>query len=114
MHEASIAQNIIEDIEQRIDSGEISGRVRTIYLSVGRLTAVVPDNLRFVFEVLAGDSALAGAALSIEHVPVRIRCLDCNAEIEMEDIDFHCGRCGSANVDIASGRELMIESVEVD
>jgi hydrogenase nickel incorporation protein HypA/HybF len=114
MHEASIAHNIIEDIGKRIESGEIHGRVRTIYMSVGRLTTVVPDNLRFLFEVLAEDSVLAGASLAIEHVPVRIRCGDCGTETELKDIDFHCARCGSAGVDITAGRELMIESVEVE
>lgn len=114
MHEAAIAQNIIEELGGRIENGEINGRVRTIYVSVGRLTAVVPDNLCFLFEVLAEDSVLAGASLAIEHIPVRIRCIDCKADVEIEDIDFHCTRCGSANVDIASGRELMIESVEVE
>jgi hydrogenase nickel incorporation protein HypA/HybF len=114
MHEASIAQNIIEDIGKRIESGEINGRVRTIYVYVGRLTTVVPDNLRFLFDVLAEDSVLAGASLAIEHIPVRIRCSDCGTEAELDDIDFHCPRCGSDRVDMISGRELVIESVEVE
>jgi len=114
MHEASIAQSIIENLERRIVEGQIAGRVCCVYLMVGRLTAVVPDNLQFMFGVLARDSVLNDARLEIELVPVRARCRTCRAEFEIEDIYFLCAACGSANLDILSGRELLIESVEVE
>jgi hydrogenase nickel incorporation protein HypA/HybF len=114
MHEASIATHLIQAVERRIDEGEITGRVRSIFLRVGRMTAVVPDNLRFLFGVLAEGSAVEGAELEIEEVPIRGRCRACEAEFEIHDICFFCSQCGSSDVDITSGRELMIVAVEVD
>ncbi|MFH1755708.1 MAG: hydrogenase maturation nickel metallochaperone HypA [Candidatus Latescibacterota bacterium] len=114
MHEASIAQHIIEDIERRIEAGDIKGRIRTIHMSVGRLTTIAPENLQFLFEVLSADSILAGSQLAVEHVPLRLKCAACRAEYEMENVDFRCIYCESHDVDILTGRELIIESVEVE
>jgi hydrogenase nickel incorporation protein HypA/HybF len=114
MHEASIAQSIIETIEGRIAAGDITGRVRAITLTIGRLTTVVPDNLCFLFQVLAEDTVLNGVKLEIDHVPIRVVCRACRARYEIKDVDFRCPRCNSPDLDIVSGRELMIESVEVE
>jgi hydrogenase nickel incorporation protein HypA/HybF len=114
MHEASLAQCIIEDLERRIEEGEIAGRIRGVYLAVGRLTAVFPDNLRFLFQVLAKGSALEGARLDIEQVPILARCMSCGTHFEIEDVYFSCTGCGSPDVDVLRGSELQIESVEVD
>jgi len=114
MHEAGIAQNIATAIQERIASGEISGRVRTICLRVGRLTAVIPDNLRFMFEVVTRDTELAGVQLEIELIPVRGHCAACNADFEIDEVNFWCNACHSPRVTLLSGQELSITAVEVD
>ena len=114
MHEAGIAQNIATAIQQRIDSGEIAGQVRTICLQVGRLTAVIPDNLRFMFEVVTRDSPLAGVQLEIELIPVRGHCAACGADFVIDEVDFWCSACRSPRVELRSGQELSIVAVEVD
>lgn len=114
MHEASIATHLIRALERRIEEGEIAGKVRGISLRVGRMTAVVPENLRFMFGVLSEGSELEGAKLEIEEVGIRGRCRACEAEFDIQDICFLCVRCGSAEIDITSGRELMIIAVEVE
>lgn len=114
MHEASLAQNIIEDILGRIERGQIPDRVRSVNLLVGRLTAVVPANLQFLFDALARDSALEGARLDIELVPIRACCTSCEEYFEIEDVYFSCRQCGSPDVQVLGGTELLIESVEVN
>jgi len=114
MHEASIAQAIMGEIERQLDEGKILGRVQTVYLRIGQLTAVVTDNLRFMFEVIAKDTVFEGVELQIEDVPVRGVCRDCEAAFEIEELRFSCLQCGSGEVDIVSGRELMIEAVEIN
>ena len=113
MHEAAIAENIIRTVEDLIDRGEVAGEVKSVNLRVGRLTAVIPENLRFLFTVLAEGSALEGAELQIECVPIRCRCRPCGSEFEVSEVYFSCPQCHSPEVDIMTGRELMIEAVEV-
>jgi hydrogenase nickel incorporation protein HypA/HybF len=114
MHEATIACHLIEAIGRRIDDGEISGAVNRIHVRVGRMTAVVPDNLRHLFALLAEGSAVEGAELEIEEVPVRARCRACGTEFDIEGVRFDCRDCGSSDTDVVSGRELKIVAVEVN
>jgi Zn finger protein HypA/HybF involved in hydrogenase expression len=48
--------------------------VERINLKVGKLAAVVPDSLKFCFEVAAKNTPLEGAILHIEEIPVTARC----------------------------------------
>jgi hydrogenase nickel incorporation protein HypA/HybF len=113
MHEASIARHLIEAIGRRIDEGEIVGEVEKVYVRVGRMTAVVPDNLRRFFDILAPGSPLDGAELSIEETPIRAKCRDCGVVFSLKGADFECAECGSGDSEVVSGRELTIVGVEV-
>jgi len=77
------------------------------------MAAIVPDSLRFCFEIAAKDSLLSGAVLHIEEVPVRARCKECDAEWTIHEAVFQCQQCNSGQLDIISGRELNIESIEI-
>lgn len=113
MHEASIAQSIIDQITDLRQQGVIDGELERIRLKVGRLSTVVPDYLTFIFGVMVQDTDLHGVELEIEDIPVRARCQACGAEDEVLEACFLCGRCGSPELDILTGRELLIDSVEV-
>ena len=114
MHEAAIASAIIDAVTERLDAGLVEGRVRVVCLRIGRLTAVVPENVKFMFEVLSRDTPLAGASLHIENVPLRCGCRDCGKESELDEPFLACPACGSGAVDVLSGRELLIEALEVE
>lgn len=114
MHEATIAQNVIDSVCQLIDTGTITGRLSAVVLKVGKLTAVVPEHLQFMFGVLAEDGPLRGVRLQIEEVPIRVRCAVCGNEAEIEEVNFICSRCGSVEIAILSGRELIVDAVEVE
>ena len=114
MHEAAIASNIITALTERLEDGRITGRIKVVNLRIGRLTAVVSENLRFLFEIMAQETKLAGATLAIEDVPVRAHCKACGAEFEIDELFFFCRQCNSPDLEIRSGRELDIASVEVE
>ncbi len=114
MHEVGIAQTIIESVVTRLREGEVRGRVRAVHLRLGRMSTVVPDNLRFSFGVLAKDSELRDARLEIEEVPVRARCRACGEGFEVGEPCFLCGKCGSPDLEILSGNELVIDALDVE
>lgn len=113
MHELSICQGIIE-----VAAGALEGMppplppVSRVNVRIGRLTAVVPDSLRYYFELLTPGTALDGATLVIDDVPARGTCADCGARFEIEILSFTCPACGGGFVDLISGRELQVVSVE--
>lgn len=113
MHEASIVQSLVEEVESILKSSNGS-RVVRIHLKIGKLTAVVPDVLLFMFEAIVPGTKLEGAKLTMEEVELRAKCKACGAEDDILEIGFFCGSCGSADVDIIAGRELLIDSLEVE
>ena len=114
MHEASIVSSLIREVSDRIDDGRLEGSVRAVYLRVGRLTATIPTSLRFFFDVLKRETALEGARLEIEEVPVACVCRGCGTRFEVRHSSFRCTQCLSLDVEVVAGRELMIQAVEVE
>lgn len=107
MHELSIAQSIVEMVCER--AGE--ARVQRLTLVIGKLAAVMPDALRFCFDVCAEGTVLEGAALEIIEPPGRGRCPDCGREQEMTSLFDACA-CGAAGLDCIGGDELRIKEME--
>jgi hydrogenase nickel incorporation protein HypA/HybF len=115
MHEMGIALQIIDIAAASVPAELRAARARIarVNLKIGKLAAVVPESLRFCFEIASKDTALAGAELSIEELPVTARCRDCQETWTLEEPAFACRACRGGNLEILSGRELDIVSIEV-
>ena len=66
MHELSIALSLIDAVCEELPRLGAATCVRSIRIRVGPRSGVVPDALRFAFDVAVADSPLAGARLDIE------------------------------------------------
>lgn len=113
MHEMGIALQIVEIATASLPADLGEARVAAVNLKVGKLAAVVPESLRFCFDVAVKDTPLTGAKLVIEEVPVVASCKDCRAQWTIDEPVFICKTCESGSLEILSGRELDIESIEV-
>jgi hydrogenase nickel incorporation protein HypA/HybF len=108
MHELSIAASVVEAVLERTGEQQVSA----VRLVVGRLSGVVPDALSFAFEIATTGTRLEGAALEIDEPSGRAHCRDCRSDFAVDDLILLCD-CGSADVEVVSGRELQVASVEV-
>ena len=108
LHELAITQSVVDAVLER--TGE--RRVTTVRVKVGRLAGVVPEAMRFCFDLVTAGTPLDGASLEIEQPPGRARCRACGADFELVDLILLCP-CGSADVELTTGRELQVSSVEV-
>lgn len=108
MHELSITQSVIDAVVEKMDGAT----VKSVRLEIGKLSGVVPDSVRFCFDVICAGTMLEGARLDIDETPGLARCRDCAGEFALDDLIMLCP-CGSANVEILAGRQLRIKSVEV-
>ena len=110
MHELSIADAVVT-----IARDHARGRrVSAVDVKIGRLRQVVPDALELAFELVAAGTEVEGAELRVEHVPVRVRCARCAAESEAPEFPLACAECGSLDVDVVGGDELLVESLEIE
>ncbi len=108
MHELSIAQSIVDTVCER--AGERP--VHSVMIRVGALTAVVPEAMRFCFDLAVAGTVADGARLDIERRPGTVHCRRCGADTTLDDPILLCC-CGSADVAVTAGRELQIVSMEV-
>lgn len=88
-------------------------RISKIRLRVGQLTQVVPDCVQFYLDLLTKDTIAAGVKLEVDEVPLVVQCKVCGTSASLDSFDFACQKCGSPT-DIVSGRELYIDSIEVE
>jgi hydrogenase nickel incorporation protein HypA/HybF len=109
-----IAMEIVQITKDSIPESLKGARVERINLRIGRLAAVVPDSLTFCFAVASQGTPVEGAVLNIEHLPVEAACRDCGNRWEIEETVFWCPVCRSGSVEVLSGRELDIVSIEIE
>lgn len=113
MHELALVQSIIEIVEQEIEKHNIV-KLRAIHLSVGTMCCVVPEQMKFCFEILTANSSLMNTELIIRIVPNVYRCQVCQTEFSAEKIISNCHFCRQENPELISGRELLVEFLEVE
>lgn len=99
------------DIAAR-DAG--ADKVLKVSLSVGVMTEAIEDALRFAFEALSENTLCDGAELDINMVQPRSECLECGTEYEHDRLHMLCPECGSFATKLLAGKELRIDSIEVD
>ena len=114
MHEMGIAMEIVDIAKASIPADMQGARVQRVNLQVGKLSAIVADSLRFCFDLVVKGTSLEGAELAIEEVPVVARCRDCQTQWTVTEPVFTCQSCQGGAIDILSGRELDIKSIEIE
>ncbi len=113
MHELSITQGILDIAAKK--AGEAGAkRVARINIVTGELSGIVDDCVEFYFDFLSKDTVAAQAKLSFQHPPTQLRCRKCTNVFTPGDLDWTCPRCREKAVEIISGRECYVESIEVE
>ena len=113
MHELGITENIVNIALTKASEAQAK-KVIQINLVVGELSGLVPDCIQFYFDPLSKDTIAQGALLNFESVPVQLRCRNCSTVFQPQDTLWSCPKCKSQSVEISKGRELYIESMEVE
>jgi hydrogenase nickel incorporation protein HypA/HybF len=114
MHEMSIVQALIEQVEAEVEKSGQPGRVVGLDLVVGRLSGVHVDSIRFAYEILAPGTILEGSTLRISEPAAYSDCRECGAREAIEDLSMYCPRCGSGEIVIDGGRDLVLQSIELE
>ncbi len=67
----------------------------------------------FSFDLITGDTPLAGVKLHITDLPIVIYCPTCECLQELPGVQqFQCPVCQTPSADIRQGQELDIDSIE--
>ena len=121
MHEFSIMVDIVEAALKSIESYEIEN-VEKVFLDVGELTFLNPEQLQFSFQVLTQDNALKGANLIIKEKEAQIECSSSGYRGGMMDnpeenhsgfVRLSCPKCNGI-VNILSGKECILSRIQMN
>lgn len=108
MHELGVTRNIVAIVSEHAGDKKVS----RVLLEIGRLSAIMPDAIRFCFDVCSKNTPLENATLQINEVPGLARCKECGNEFEIEQLFGRC-KCGSNHIQCIAGEEMKIKEMEV-
>ena len=113
VHELSITQSILDLV---VGEAEKQGarKITLIRLKVGELTNVDPASVEFYLEIIGKGTIAEGAKLEAEMLPLAAECNECGHRFLVKEWDTTCSRCGSQSSRLVGGRELFVESIEVE
>jgi hydrogenase nickel incorporation protein HypA/HybF len=113
MHEMGITQAIMGTALD-IAAENNATRIKEVVVSIGELTEVVQSALEFAFECVKPDTIASEATLVVNIVTPKSRCPQCGNEFEHDKFDMSCPACGNLVTESIRGRELQIDSLELD
>ncbi len=109
MHEYGLAEGVVDAVLQRAQGRPVTGvRVRA-----GVRQRLVPESMQQAFTSVAAGSVAEHAVVELETVPVDVRCRDCARSSPSMDPFAVCPQCGSEDVDVTGGEELILVSVSL-
>ena len=113
MHEMSIAQSLIQILQEEM-AKHGAGTLRSVRLSIGEMSAIVPESLSFCFEIIIQGTPLEGAKLLMDRIALKGYCAQCDEAFDIKDFVFVCPTCASTAIETIEGQELSIVEMEVE
>ena len=113
MHELGITESIVNIALDKAKEAQAS-KITQINLVVGELSGFVPDCIQFYFEFLSKDTIAQEAKLHFAPTPAQLSCRNCSTVFHPQDTLWSCPKCQSRGVEIVGGRDLYVQSLEVE
>jgi len=113
MHELAITKSMLDLVLEQAEKAGTK-EVGKINLVIGEMTGVVEECVKFYFDFLSKGTSAEGAVLSFTVVPAKARCGGCDRLFELKEFDWTCPYCQGNKMEIVAGRELFVESIEVE
>jgi hydrogenase nickel incorporation protein HypA/HybF len=114
MHELGITQEILKLVLNAAEEKHAQ-KIVCVDLKIGEFTAIEPECVRFYFELTAKGTLAEAANLRIQSLPLRLKCQECQRVLVPEaPYSFKCPDCKVNNLKIIQGKELYIESIEIN
>jgi hydrogenase nickel incorporation protein HypA/HybF len=111
MHEYSVTKSLVELCNKEAETNNIK-TVAAIYLKIGKFTGFSPGSIEFYFEHLRVNTRCSKAKIFFEEIPIKIVCHKCGKQNEIEEPILLCPDCGSDEIELMSGREFFVASIE--
>jgi hydrogenase nickel incorporation protein HypA/HybF len=112
MHETALMQQLLDHVTRHAARAGAE-LVTVIRVQVGSFSGVEPRLFESAFSLLAAGTVAEQATLEIDFVPLAAYCDVCANEFAVGDFHFRCPACGSREVHVTKGEELVLASIDV-
>ena len=112
MHELAITQQILT-LAQRHAEEAGAQKVTDLYLDIGALSTIIDDSVQFYWDIISQGSLCEGATLHFRRIPAQLHCQECDQDYILEDELTVCPYCQGFRVEIVSGEEFQLKSIDV-
>lgn len=112
MHELSIANNIIEIVEEEKTKANAK-IISELELEIGSMSGIIVEALEFALEEAKKNSALQQTHILYNEVMAEALCIECQNSFQVDDFFAVCPKCGSFKTDIIKGKDLKIKKLVV-
>jgi hydrogenase nickel incorporation protein HypA/HybF len=113
MHEFSLMTGVLDAVQESARENNAK-RIVEIKLVIGEMSEIMDTAMEFAFEALTPGTLAEGARLVITKVAPKSRCVECGTEFEHSRYQFSCPACESLVTELLAGREMYIESMEIE
>lgn len=112
MHELGIARDLFDIVLQKAKENKLE-KITKISIKLGEAAGIESDFLRHSFaDHIIPQSIAACCELEIIVEKVRARCKKCLKEFSPKDMVFSCPSCNGADIEIISGKDIYVDSIE--
>jgi len=108
VHEFGYCEAVLQAVERRAAGRQVA----RLGVRVGTLHRIVPGAFQQSFEFLAAGGIADGATTEVAVVPVEASCRACGRAFTSSDSVPACPGCGSLDLQVSGGDELILEWLE--
>ncbi|RAX58946.1 hydrogenase/urease nickel incorporation protein HypA [Helicobacter monodelphidis] len=113
MHEYSIVASLMELCEEQVFIHQ-ADFVSNVVVGLGERCGVNPHLFESAFENYKVGSVCEKSGLEIRNIRVKLSCICCRQESYPHGLEYGvCGFCGSREVKIIEGQDMLLLSVEL-
>lgn len=117
MHEVSLMTNVLELVAQEMKKNKVQ-RLRSVTIRYGVLSNIVPDSMKFAFDVLIKDSEFQSATLKLVKEDLELKCRFCNTVFKTDQKNYFfipCPHCLEEGCfEIVKGEGIFLDRIEAD
>lgn len=113
MHELSVTENILEIAIRHAERAEAT-RISELNLVIGDLASIIDDSVQFYWEILTKNTIAEESRLHFKRIQTVLECKNCNQEYQPNGKDLVCPTCGGIQINIISGNEFYLESINIE
>jgi hydrogenase nickel incorporation protein HypA/HybF len=113
MHELSVATELIAAALREAERRR-ARRIERLECRVGTMRQIVPEMLVDAFSLASAGTIAEGATLDVKAVAPIVTCRACGGRNEQHELAYQCPACGSVDIGIAGGDELLLASLTLE